>query len=61
MKTTFNSLFNQLSTATSEINVKEDKGTTASEATQHQYKNFSAAELWNIQRQRKSRVQRRYM
>ena len=61
MKTTFNSLFNQLSTTTSESNAKEDKGTTASEILQHQHKNFSAAELWNIQRQIKSRVQRRYM
>ena len=61
MKTTSNNCFAQISSTTLEALTKEVKETIATDCLQNQHKNFSAAELWNIQRQRKTRVQRRYM
>jgi len=58
MKTQSSNLFNQLSKEEVENLTMETKETLATDHCQIN-KTFSAAELWNIQRQRKSINQRR--
>ena len=59
MKTQSANLFNQISKTQVENLTMEVKETLAVGYNQNQSKSFSAAELWNIQRQRKSINQRR--
>ena len=59
MKTQTTNLFSQLSNTEMENLMAEVKETLATGYTQKKNKVFSAAELWNIQRQRRSFVQRR--
>lgn len=59
MKTQTTNLFNQLSKAETENLTAIVEETLAIGYNQVQEKTFSAAELWNIQRQRKTLSQRR--
>lgn len=59
MKTQSTNLFNQISKTQVENLTMEVKETLALGYSHTQSKTFSAAELWNIQRQRKSLNQRR--
>jgi hypothetical protein len=59
MKIQLTNLFNQISKAQLENLTMEVKETIAMEDNHTHRKIFSAAELWNIQRQRKSLNQRR--
>ncbi|MEP7165616.1 MAG: hypothetical protein ABI741_13025 [Ferruginibacter sp.] len=59
MKTQSTNLFNQISKTQVENLTIEVNETLALEHNHAQGKTFSAAELWNIQRQRKSLNQRR--
>lgn len=59
MKTQSTNLFNQISKTQVENLTIEVKETLALGYNHNQGKTFSAAELWNIQRQRKSLNQRR--
>ncbi len=59
MKSQSTNLFNQISKTQVENLTMEVKETLAVGYNQNQSKSFSAAELWNIQRQRKSINQRR--
>jgi hypothetical protein len=54
MKTQSTNLFNQISKTQVENLTMEVKETLAMSYNHNQSKTFSAAELWNIQRQRKS-------
>lgn len=53
--------FAQLETSTLEELTKEVKETLAPASILKQHKTFCAADLWNIQRQAKQRVQRRFI
>ena len=53
--------FAVIESSTLEILTKEVKETLAPADLLHQHKVFSAADLWNIQRQTRSRVQRRFL
>lgn len=59
MKTQLINLFNQISKTQVENLTMEIKETLAIGYNHNTAKTFSAAELWNIQRQRKSITQRR--
>jgi hypothetical protein len=59
MKTQLTNLFNQISKTQVENLTMEVKETLAMSYSHNQSKTFSAAELWNIQRQRKSLNTRR--
>ena len=59
MKTTSTNLFNQISKTAVENLTLEVKETLDMGYVQNKSKTFSAAELWNIQRQRRTFVQRR--
>lgn len=59
MKIQLNNLFSQISKTQLETLVTEVKETLAIGYNHTKRKTFSAAELWNIQRQRKSIGQRR--
>ncbi len=59
MKSQLTNLFNQISKTQVENLTMEVKETLAVGYNPNQSKTFSAAELWNIQRQRKSINQRR--
>jgi len=59
MKTQLTNLFSQISKSQVAKLTVEVKETLALGFKQDQTKTFSAAELWNIQRQRKSFTQRR--
>ena len=61
MKATASNLFKQISKPEIESLTQQVNETVAFGVTQNKPKIFSAAELWNIQRQRKSRIQRRYL
>jgi len=60
MKATSNK-FALVSTTTLETLTMEVKETLAPASMLSQHKTFSAADLWHIQRQVKSRVQRRFI
>ncbi len=53
--------FAQIETSTLEVLTRVVKETLAPAAMLSQHKTFSAADLWNIQRQVRSRVQRRFI
>lgn len=59
MKTQLTNLFSQISKTEVENLTTQVKETLAMGDTQNSSKIFSAAELWNIQRQRRTFVQRR--
>ncbi len=59
MKSQVTNLYNQISKTQVENLTIEVKETVAIGYSQNQHKKFSAAELWNIQRQSKSINQRR--
>jgi hypothetical protein len=60
MKTQTSSLFNTIS-KTQLINLTtEVKETLAMDVNLHTNKKLTAAEVWNIQRQKRARVQRRF-
>jgi len=59
MKTQLTNLFSQISKTEVDNLTTQVKETLAMGLTQNSSKVFSAAELWNIQRQRRTFVQRR--
>jgi hypothetical protein len=59
MKTASANLFSQISKTETDNLTTQVKETLAMGYAQNNTKTFSAAELWNIQRQRRSFVQRR--
>lgn len=61
MKKTVNSLFNQVSSQTLKNLTEEVKESIAYELPPIQRPSFTAADLWNIQRQARTRVQRRFL
>ena len=60
MKTQTTSLFNAISKAQLVSLTTEVKETLAMDVNHPAAKKFTAAEVWNIQRQKRSRVQRRF-
>ena len=60
MKTQTNSLFNAFSKAQLISLTTEVKETLAMDLNYPTGKKFTAAEVWNIQRQKRARVQRRF-
>jgi len=60
MKTQTNSLFNSLSKTQLVSLTTEIKETLAMDVHMPFSKKFTAAEVWNIQRQKRARVQRRF-
>ena len=59
MKTQTNSLFNNISKTQLMSLTTEVKETLAMDAEMPFFKKITAAEVWNIQRQKRTRVQRR--
>ena len=60
MKKSSNGLFNQISTEAFKNLTSTVSETLFTESNHPASKTFTSAELWNIQRQGKTRVQRRY-
>jgi hypothetical protein len=60
MKTQTNSLFNAFSKAQLASLTTEVKETLAMDLNYPAHKKFTAAEVWNIQRQKRARIQRRF-
>ena len=61
MKKSFNSLFAQLSNSSLQNLTNEVKETISYVCNKPTTRTFTTADLWNIHRQGKSRVQRRFL
>ncbi len=61
MKKSTNSLFTSLSNSSFAHLTNEVKETIAFDLPTQNYRQFTAADLWNVQRKAKSRTQRRFI